>query len=377
MVNKKLRILVATSITAVMLPTTVLASSVGENREVAVQDFRVKASESTALKNAKAKISHLTYSLKNNYLGIKNQGTWEMYIRQARDLISKIPSSEKVEKDKLTQELNRDEALVKALSRINQVEKSIAPKSEGGYGNYLGIKNAETWREYLRLASIDLEKVDKVVFKKQYDELKSRMNKVSLVVREIEDKFQVEYDKVVKLFNEAKANNDKEKAKLALKEAEKLGTCSRSDALEKEIKSFINKSSGGDNSSSSVSDIEAEVAKLVNEERAKQGLKPLELSSDISKVARIKSQDMADKNYFDHTSPTYGSPFDMMKKFDIKYNTAGENIAKGQTTAQSVMKSWMNSPGHRANILSSNFGKIGVGYVNKNGTTYWTQMFTN
>ena len=86
---------------------------------------------------------------------------------------------------------------------------------------------------------------------------------------------------------------------------------------------------------------------------------------------------MADKNYFDHTSPTYGSPFDMMKKFGIKYNTAGENIAKGQTTAQSVMNSWMNSPGHRANILSSNFGKIGVGYVNKNGTTYWTQMFTN
>ena len=201
MVNKKLRILVATSITAVMLPTTVLASGAGENREVAAQDFRVKASESTALKNAKSKISHLTYSLKNNYLGIKNQGTWEMYIRKARDLISKIPSSEKVEKDKLTQELNRDEALVRALSRINQVEKSMAPKSEGGYGNYLGIKNAETWREYLRLASIDLEKVDKVVFKKQYDELKSRMNKVSLAVKEIEDKFQVEYDKVVKLFN--------------------------------------------------------------------------------------------------------------------------------------------------------------------------------
>lgn len=139
-----------------------------------------------------------------------------------------------------------------------------------------------------------------------------------------------------------------------------------------------NSSNESSNSSSSnVSAIEAEVAKLVNEERAKNGLKPLELSSEISKVARIKSQDMADKNYFNHTSPTYGTPFDMMKKFGISYSAAGENIAKGQTTAQSVMNSWMNSPGHRANILSANFGKIGVGYVIKNGTTYWTQMFTN
>ncbi len=144
----------------------------------------------------------------------------------------------------------------------------------------------------------------------------------------------------------------------------------------------VKPSSGSSNessnsSSSNVSAIEAEVAKLVNEERAKNGLKPLELSSEISKVARIKSQDMADKNYFNHTSPTYGTPFDMMKKFGISYSAAGENIAKGQTTAQSVMNSWMNSPGHRANILSANFGKIGVGYVIKNGTTYWTQMFTN
>ncbi|AFS77422.1 putative sporulation protein YkwD [Gottschalkia acidurici 9a] len=128
---------------------------------------------------------------------------------------------------------------------------------------------------------------------------------------------------------------------------------------------------------SNVSSIESEVVRLVNVERSKQGLAPLKMSAELSKVARTKSQDMADKNYFSHTSPTYGSPFDMMKQFGIKYNTAGENIAKGYDSAQSVVTGWMNSPGHRANILSSNFGTIGVGYVEKNGTTYWTQMFTN
>lgn len=141
-----------------------------------------------------------------------------------------------------------------------------------------------------------------------------------------------------------------------------------------------NTNTGNNNSgssSNSVLAIEKEVANLVNAERQKAGLKPLTLDSSISNVARTKSQDMADKKYFDHNSPTYGSPFDMMKKFGINYNAAGENIAMGQTTAKAVMNAWMNSPGHRANILSSKFGKIGVGYVIKNGTPYWTQMFTN
>ncbi|KMT20991.1 CAP domain-containing protein [Clostridium cylindrosporum] len=128
---------------------------------------------------------------------------------------------------------------------------------------------------------------------------------------------------------------------------------------------------------SSVSALEAEVGRLVNVERQKAGLKPLTLDTTLSNGARAKSQDMADKNYFDHNSPTYGSPFDMMKKFGISYSSAGENIAMGQPTAQEVMTDWMNSPGHRANILSAKFGKIGVGYVIKNGTPYWTQWFTN
>ncbi|MCG4586576.1 CAP domain-containing protein, partial [Anaerosalibacter bizertensis] len=122
---------------------------------------------------------------------------------------------------------------------------------------------------------------------------------------------------------------------------------------------------------------ELKVVELVNIERKKAGLSPLSYNEELSKVARIKSQDMADKNYFSHNSPTYKDPFTMMKNFGIKYGQAGENIAKGYLSAESVMNGWMNSSGHRANILNSNFKKIGVGYVNKGGTTYWTQMFTD
>jgi len=121
---------------------------------------------------------------------------------------------------------------------------------------------------------------------------------------------------------------------------------------------------------------EQKVVDLTNQERAKQGLKPLTANWELSRVARYKSEDMRDKNYFDHTSPTYGSPFDMMKKFGISYKTAGENIAAGQQTPEEVVKAWMNSPGHRANILNSTYTQIGVGYA-KGGSygVYWTQQF--
>lgn len=126
-----------------------------------------------------------------------------------------------------------------------------------------------------------------------------------------------------------------------------------------------------------VSQMEMEVVRLVNIEREKAGLSPFTSSSELSKVARMKSEDMARNNYFSHTSPTYGSPFDMMKKFGIRYNRAGENIAKGYSSAQAVVRGWMNSSGHRANILNPSFNTLGVGAYNSNGTIYWTQMFTN
>lgn len=118
------------------------------------------------------------------------------------------------------------------------------------------------------------------------------------------------------------------------------------------------------------------VVQLVNAERAKQGLKPLTMNAQVNKTATLKSQDMAKLGYFDHNSPTYGSPFDMMKKYGISYRTAGENIAMGQTTPEQVMKGWMNSPGHRANILKASFTQIGVGVAkNSSGGIYWTQQF--
>ncbi|MGH4138442.1 CAP domain-containing protein [Clostridium sp.] len=122
--------------------------------------------------------------------------------------------------------------------------------------------------------------------------------------------------------------------------------------------------------------LESEVVILVNQERSKLGLAPLKANSALSNVARTKSEDMRDNNYFSHTSPTYGSPFDMMKKFGITYTAAGENIAMGQPTAASVMNGWMNSPGHKANILSANFTEIGVGVAkDASGTIYWTEQF--
>ncbi len=119
------------------------------------------------------------------------------------------------------------------------------------------------------------------------------------------------------------------------------------------------------------------VLKLVNQERTKQGLQALTLDKKLNNVAQLKAEDMRNKNYFDHNSPTYGSPFDLMRSQGVDYRTAGENIAAGQTSAQKVMTDWMNSSGHRANILNGNYKKLGVGYCTGGSYgTYWVQEFT-
>ena len=125
--------------------------------------------------------------------------------------------------------------------------------------------------------------------------------------------------------------------------------------------------------SSAVSAFEQQVVELTNQERAKNGLPALKLDVELSKVARDKSKDMQTKNYFSHTSPTYGSPFDMMKAYGVSYKSAGENIAMGQRSPQEVVQAWMNSQGHRENIMNANFTHIGVGHVTTGN--YWTQMF--
>ena len=116
-----------------------------------------------------------------------------------------------------------------------------------------------------------------------------------------------------------------------------------------------------------------EVIRLTNLKRTQNGLKPLTAYWELNRVAQYKAQDMRSKNYFSHTSPTYGSPFDMIKAFGISYRSAGENIAKGQSTPAQVVEAWWNSSGHRANILNSSYTHIGVGYVADG--KYWVQMF--
>ncbi len=120
---------------------------------------------------------------------------------------------------------------------------------------------------------------------------------------------------------------------------------------------------------------EDEMLRLVNGERIKNGLNPLKLDIEITKVARLKSKDMAGNNYFSHNSPTYGNPFEMMKRFGIKYIYAGENIAQNPSV-QNAHQSLMDSEGHRKNILNPEFTHIGIGI--KEDSKYgklFTQMF--
>lgn len=120
---------------------------------------------------------------------------------------------------------------------------------------------------------------------------------------------------------------------------------------------------------------ESKMVNLVNQERLGQGIKPLSVNQQLTALARLKSQDMVKNNYFSHNSPTYGSPFDMMKANGVKYSTAGENLA-GASTTEAAHQNLMNSAGHRANILNSSFNQIGIGIAS--GSIYgniYTQMF--
>ena len=127
--------------------------------------------------------------------------------------------------------------------------------------------------------------------------------------------------------------------------------------------------------SGTMSSDESRILQLVNAERAKAGAKALSSSSDCTRLARMKSQDMVDNNYFSHQSPTYGSPFDMLKSNNVSYMYAGENIAMNQS-AEAAFRAWMNSEGHRKNILNPNFTELGVGIAPKgNGSYIYTQLF--
>jgi uncharacterized protein YkwD len=120
---------------------------------------------------------------------------------------------------------------------------------------------------------------------------------------------------------------------------------------------------------------EHELFVLVNEERIKNKLNPFSLNVNLSLLARKKSEDMIINQYFDHISPTYGNPTEMLESGGFPWTYAGENIATGQSSANKVLDDWMSSPGHRANILNANFEQMGIGLVQRNGSTLWTQLF--
>ena len=149
----------------------------------------------------------------------------------------------------------------------------------------------------------------------------------------------------------------------------------------KYIKLLYSQSANNSNSSnsnqvtSSLTNDEMEVFNLINQKRTSAGLAKLKIDDETQNVARIKAKDMVDSNYFSHTSPTYGSPFDMLKSFKVSYKTAGENVA-GNSSNSKAVEAWMNSEGHKANILNSSFNYTGIGVVNgsKYGKIY-VQMF--
>lgn len=127
--------------------------------------------------------------------------------------------------------------------------------------------------------------------------------------------------------------------------------------------------------SSNMNSDEQEVFKLINEQRVANGLTALKADNEVQKVARIKAKDMVSNNYFSHTSPTYGSPFEMLSSFKVSYKSAGENIA-GNSSNSKAVTAWMNSSGHKANILNSSFNYTGIGVVSS--PTYgkvYVQMF--
>jgi uncharacterized YkwD family protein len=134
-----------------------------------------------------------------------------------------------------------------------------------------------------------------------------------------------------------------------------------------------NNTGNPDNTDDRVGDYQEKVVELTNQEREKNGLPALKPDSEVMDVAQKKSRDMAKNGYFSHTSPTYGSPFEMLRESGVDFTTAAENIAEGQQSPDAVVDGWMNSSGHRKNIMNKDVTHIGIGY-SKDGN-YWTQMF--
>lgn len=122
--------------------------------------------------------------------------------------------------------------------------------------------------------------------------------------------------------------------------------------------------------------LETRQFELLNEDRVANGLAPLECDLRVTAVALEHSRDMAERGYFDHVNPDGESPWDRVERAGIDgWRGVGENIAAGYPTPEDVQAGWMDSPGHRANILDDQYTHVGVGVYDDNGTLYWTQVF--
>ncbi|WP_455538293.1 CAP domain-containing protein [Terrisporobacter sp.] len=262
-------------------------------------------------------------------------------------------------------------------------------KTKGAIYLYInGVKHKISLEDYKSLQGKDSSKKDTNNNVKKEHSQKNNTNKKNNNKKSVStpksDNHVKTNDKNVKKdnnTNSVKKDNNKNNAK---KDNNKNNTKkdNNTNNVKKEnntVKTPINDNNSSKNDktdSNSFLSFQKEVVRLVNVERTKRGLSELAFNTELSSVATKKSQDMINKNYFNHTSPTYGSPFDMMRQFNINYTSAGENIAMGQKTPAEVVNAWMNSQGHRENILNKNFTDLGVGVAkSSNGTLYWTQMF--
>ncbi|WP_152668076.1 hypothetical protein [Clostridium cylindrosporum] len=215
-----------------MMTVAVMACSTLSTVLIPSRSSIAYAYDSQTLRDAKAQIRHLESSIKTNYLGIKNQATWELYIKNARQLISELPRYEYRKNTDLVTKLNKIELLVNAVGSINHVEKSMQ-------SNYHGIGNAEVWRVYLKTASDNLDKVDKDAFYTQYKSLLQRKDKCESIVSRILESFEAAYFQAVKLHNEAISSSSLVKAESALSRAKNLGKSPRTESLIKEINKLI------------------------------------------------------------------------------------------------------------------------------------------
>lgn len=181
-------------------------------------------------------------------------------------------------------------------------------------------------------------------------------------------------------FKAPKNNSDKEKAneKANQNKSKENKTKNKNDYQKKQHLASAQRPSAAplpSRSATSLSNEESVMLSMINKERAASGLTPLKSDSALTRLARLKAKDMIDGGYFNHQSPTYGSPFDMMNSAGVSYKTAGENLA-GASSVGNAHKNLMNSPGHRANILNGAFNRVGIGVVS--GGPYgkmFVQMF--